>query len=298
MIKKIIISSAAMLVLGGCNSAQLTDLANSVVLSPTAPASSNFDKSLASTPSEESARLAAGCIPRMSGGSTSFTQMITDKVVTLAIEAALKEVAGDANVQVPSKIMDTCIADKRLAYLQSLTKEFSNVIDTANKDILASVEQTQEVQKLQAQIDHKKKTLDEAEYNEGVTEDNEKMLVLMENAKVVDKEKYSAAMGKLAIATPINGYMIIGWDKEILEFAKDNIVWGMKNVGAVKDVASQLMTVIEVLPTLSSLATSPLYDGRVDPDIAKQAGADQMKEDEEVAKLAAEDNGFGDEPIG
>ena len=235
-----------------------------------------------------------GCVPRMSGKSPSLTQMITQKVVAIAIEAALKKVAGDANVQVPEKIMDTCAADKRLAYLQTLTKDFSKGIDNANKDILASVEQTKEVQKLQAQIDHKKSTLDEAEYNEGVTEDNEKMLALMKDAKVVDKEKYSAAMGKLAIATPINGYMVVGWDKEILEFAKDNPVWGIKNVGAVKDIGSQLMTVIEILPTLSSLATSPLYDGRVDPAIAKAAGEEQMKTDKEVAAKAEEENGFGD----
>ncbi len=235
-----------------------------------------------------------GCIPRSGGGSPSFTQMITQKVVSLAIEAALKEINGDANVQVPQKIMDTCSADKRLAYLKTLTEDFSKGIDNANKDILASVEQTKEVQKLQAQIDHKTKTLDEAEYNEGVTEDNTKMLALMKNAKVIDKAKYSAAMGKLAIATPINGYMVVGWDKEILEFAKDNPMWGIQNVMAVKDVASQLMTVIEVLPTLSSLATSPLYDGRVDPEIAKAAGASQMKTDKEVAANAEAENGFGD----
>jgi len=88
--------------------------------------------------------------------------------------------------------------------------------------------------------------------------------------------------------------MVIGWDKEILEFAKDNPIWGIENVGAVKDVASQLMTVIEVLPTLSSLATSPLYDGRVDPEIAKQAGADQMKADEEIIAKTEKENGFGD----
>jgi len=290
MIKKIIISGIAILVLGGCNSAQLTDAMNS------ATGASNSSKSTIPTLAEKASETTSkvGCIPRASGGSTSFTQIITQKIVTMAIESALKEVAGDTNVQVPERIMDTCIADKRLAYLLSITKDFSKGIDTANQDILASVEQTKEVQKLQAQIDHKKNTLDEAEYNEGVTEDNEKMLALMENAKVVDKKKYSEAMGRLAIATPITGYMIAGWDKEILEFAKDNISWGIKNVGAIKDIASQLITVVEVLPALTSLASSPLYDGRVDPEIAKAAGESQMKTDKEIVAKAEEENGFGD----
>jgi len=292
MIKNILISSAAVFMLAGCiPTSQLTNVASSM-------SSLTGNKALTAASTVQSATTkdnsATGCIPRMSGGSTSFTQMITQKIVTLAIESALEKVSGNANVQVPTKIMDTCTADKRLAYLQKLTKDFSKNIDNANKDILASVEQTKEVQKLQAQIDHKKKTLDEAEYNEGVTQDNEEMLKLIKDAKIIDKEKYSAAMGKLAISTPLNGYMILGWDKEILEFAKDNMLWGIQNVGAVKDVASQLTTTIKVLPTLASLTTSPLYNGRVDEDIAKKAGEAQIKTDKEIAEKVAQDNGFED----
>ncbi|MDF1875241.1 hypothetical protein JHD48_05810 [Sulfurimonas sp. SAG-AH-194-I05] len=292
MIKKILISATAALVLTGCNAAQLQQVASGVMsqrTQQTQPATT----SLAAAKTAAQARK-KGCVARSAGGSPSFTQMITQKVLELAINAALESAAGDNKVQVPAKIMDTCQADQRLAYLKALTLNFSQDIDNANKDILASVEQTKEVQKLQAQIDHKKKTLDESEYNDGVTQDNEKTLDLIKDAKIIDTAKYSAAMGKLAIATPITGYMIVGWDKEILEFAKDNMVWGLKNISVLKDVGSQLKTTITVLPTLASLTTSPLYNGRVDESIAKEAAEAEIKDDKEVAAKAEAENGFGD----
>lgn len=226
------------------------------------------------------------CIPRMSGGSTSFTQMVAEKVLSLAIENALKSVEGAENIKIPARIKDTCEADKRLKYLQVLTKNFENNIANANEDILASVEQTKEIQTLQEEILHKKKSLSEAEYKDSVVEDNSKLLKLIKNAKVKDKAKYSAAMGKLAIATPINGYAAVAWDKEILEFAKDNMIWGLKNISSLKTMASQLTTTIKILPTLTKLTTSPLYNGRVDKKIAKRAAKASIKSDKKIAKSA------------
>lgn len=288
MIKKILISTAAILILGGCNAAQLTEVASGALSNATAP-STTTAKSVSTN-----GALPAGCIPRNGGGSTSFTQMVTEKLVSIAINSALESTVGDNNIKAPAKIMDTCTADKRLAYVKTLTDKFAGYIDQANKDILASVEQTKEVQKLQEEIAHKEKTLEEAEYNEGVTKDNAKTLELIENATIVDKKKYSEAMGKLAIATPTIGYVIVGWDKEILEFAKDNMVWGVSNVGSVTDVGSQLMTTMEVLPALASLTTSPLYDGKVDEDVAKKAAEKSIKEAKEVEAAAAAENGFDD----
>jgi len=226
------------------------------------------------------------CIPRMSGGNPSFTQMVTEQVLSLVIGEALKSVEGAENIKVPTRIKDTCEADKRLKYLQTLTKSFGDNIANANEDILASVEKTKEIQTLQEEILHKKKSLDEAEYKESVIEDNSKLLKLIENAKVTDKAKYSAAMGKLAIATPITGYTVVAWDKEILEFAKDNMIWGIQNVGSLKTMGTQLIETVQILPTLTSLATSPMYDGKVDKKIAKAAAKTAIKSDEKIASAA------------
>jgi hypothetical protein len=300
VIKKILIGTSALLILNGCSPAAVSQMAQMggglMGGSPMAPTQNTAQTAALATTASAPAmnQLPVGCIARNAGGSASFTQMITEKVVSLAINSALESVTGNKEVKIPAKITNTCEADKRLAYLKKLTEDFSKDIDSANQDILASVEQTKEVQKLQAEIDHKKKTLDEAQYNGGVTEDNEKTLALIKDAKIIDKKKYSAAMGKLALATPISGYMIVGWDKEILEFAKDNMIWGIQNVGAIKDVASQLTTTIKVLPTLASLTTSPLYDGRVDQTIAKKEAAKAIKDDAAVAAKAEEENGFGD----
>ena len=291
MVKNVIVASVIAFGLIGCNSAQLMSAANSAMGSSSATSAATTSSLAAAN---GGAALAKGCVPRMSGGSASFTEMITEQLVNAAIEAALKEVVGDQNIVIPTKIMDTCTADKRLAYVKSITRDFAIGVDEANRNILASVEQTQEIQKLQAQMDHKKKTLSEADYYEEIADDNEQMLILMENAKVTDTAKYSAAMGELAIATPATGYTIVGWDKEILEFAKDNIAWGIKNVGSVTDLGSQLSTMVQILPTLASLTTSPLYDGRVDEAIAKKAGEAQIKSDEEIAAKAEAENGFGD----
>lgn len=295
MFKNILLSGVAILTITGCNTAQLTQVATQAMGQSNSSATGMATSAAvdASTQAAQ-ASVPGNCVGRMNGGSTSFTQMVTEKVVTYAIDSALENVSDNKHVKIPKEITNTCEADKRLAYVKELTKNFNNDLDNANKDILASVEQTKEIQKLQEEMTHKKKTMDEAEYNEGVTEDNTKTLELIKDAKIVDKAKYSAAMGKLALATPINGYMIVGWDKEILEFAKDNMVWGVKNVSALKEVASQLTGIVKVLPTLASLTTSPLYDGRVDEDIAKKASKEAIKKDEEIAKAAEEENGFDD----
>ena len=291
MVKNVIVASVIAFGLIGCNSAQIMDVANGSISSLSGASSTAKTTSAVAT---NGTTLQKGCIPRMSGGTPSFTEMITKALVNAAIESALKEVIGDQNIKIPVKIMDTCTADNRLAYVKQITKEFAIGVDQANRDILASVEQTQEIQKLQAQMDHKKKTLEEADYYEEIADDNEQMLILMQSARVTDKAKYSKAMGELALATPATGFTILGWDKEILEFAQDNISWGISNVGSVTDLASQVSTLAQILPTLASLTTSPLYDGRVDKDVAEAAGKAQIKSDEEVAAKAEAENGFGD----
>ncbi len=270
MIRKIVLSVSVAAFL---NAFGLGDLTNMV-------SNSSAKKSQIETTQKSNRK----CIPRMSGGSTSFTQLVTKKILTMVIEKALSKVTNAKNIHIPQPLKNTCEADDRLRYLQTITANFNKDIDSANRDILASVEQTKEIQALQGEITHKKKSLKEAEYNEGVIKDNEKLLKLIEKAKIKDKAKYSAAMGKLAIATPINGYMVVGWDKEILEFAKDNMVWGLQHLSALKAVASQLTTTIKVLPTLTSLVKSPLYNGKVDKKIAKRAAKQAIESDKKIAK--------------
>ncbi len=227
------------------------------------------------------------CIGRNAGGSTSLLQMATKKLLSIAVESALEKAVGVKGLKLPTPMQNTCEADARLKYLEKISGTFQDNIDEANRDILASVKQTKAIQTLQEEIAQKKKSLSEAEYKESVVEDNSKLLALIKNAKVKDKKKYSAAMGKLAIATPITGYMVLGWDKEILEFAKDNMVWGLQHVSAIKTIASQLTTTVKVLPSLTSLATSPMYNGKVDKKIAKIAAKKAIKADKKVAADAA-----------
>jgi len=236
----------------------------------------------------------AKCIPRDAGGSASFTQMITKKILTVAIDEALKSMTGDKSIESPRPIMDTCEADKRLVYLTKLTNDFNGVIVEANKDIDASLDKMQKIQKLEAQADHVKETEKTTDFDPDadIDEMTKNTLALASQYKIKDKELYSKAMGKMAISTPISGYLVVGWDKEILEFAKDNIVWGIQNVTALKDVASQAVTTMQVLPTLATLATNPLYDGRVDKSVAKKAAAAQTKSSEQLAKLAEKDVAF------
>ncbi len=279
MIKKIVLSASSVVMLSAFGFSSIVGAVTGA--------------STSSTASNGSAKVNKRCIPRMSGGSTSLTQMVTKKVLSLAIESALKSVAGAKNIQIPTPLTNTCEADNRLKYLKTITGGFEKNIANANEDILASVSQTKEIQTLQEEIAHKKKSLKEAEYRDSVVEDNTKLLKLIGKAKVKDRAKYSAAMGKLAIATPIMGYMVLGWDKEILEFAKDDIVWGLQHVKDLVTVASQLKTTISVLPTLTSLATSPLYNGKVDKNIAKRAANKAIKTDKKIASEAeAELNGL------
>jgi hypothetical protein len=284
MVKRILVSVAVATLFGGCMSG-----AGSSLSSVGSMAVDTFSSSQTASTSSATSQGSTKCVGRMSGGSTSFTQMVTKEALSYALSTALKEVSGDKNIKAPQRITNTCEADKRLAYLKKIANAFSDNLDSAQADILASLEQTKEVQKLQAQREHKKKTLEAADYKTYVSESNEEFLKLEKQAKVKDKKKYSEAMGKLAIATPILGYTVLGWDKEILEFAQDNMMWGISNVGAVKDIASQAVTIVKVLPTLTSLVTTPHYKGRVDQTIAKKAAKEEMKSDAKILKNAEDE---------
>ena len=267
MIKKILIGSSVLFALSGCT--QVVGQLSQVIMS------SGSTSSLSNQAASQIANASSGqaCIPRMSGGSTSLTQMITKKTLEVVINKALESVVGNKNIKLPKRINDTCQADRVLAYVSKLSKDFDNDIVQADQDILASLEQTKEIQHLRAQQEHKAEEAKSAEASV-IIGDDKKAKELIKNAKIKDKAKYSKAMGKLAIAAPVSGYVLVGWDKEILEFAKDNMVWGVQNVMAIKDVASQLKTTVSFLPSLASLATSPLYNGRVNKSIAEKAAAE------------------------
>lgn len=294
MIKKTIIATSVVVLLSGCMAemsqiagqsgglGSLGGLASGLTGSSSTPTTGVATRSAITETAQQSK---VGCIPRSGGGSTSFTQMVTEKVVEFAINSALEEMVGNADIKVPKRINDTCEADAVLAYITKQSAQFQSDIRQADKDILASLEQTKEIQHLRAQMEHKEAEAEGAEASVIIGGDDESKK-LIENATIKDKEMYSKAMGKLAIATPVSGYVLIGWDKEILEFAKDNMPWGIENVMALKDVASQVGTTLEVLPALGSLVTSPLYDGRVDKSVAEEAAQEEIKSNEEAAAEA------------
>lgn len=274
MNKKLIFvgSLAAALFLGGC-SGQMAQLVGSNAGSMLASTAGSVDKTN------------RNCIPRMSGGSVGFMGMASKLILTPLLESAIKEATGVEDMKLPTPITNTCDADNRLVYLKKITDNFSNSLDDINSDIASSLVQTKKIQEFQSLIDQRKRTVNEADLD-GAVENNEKLLLLVKDAKVKDKAKYSAAMGKLALATPARMIEIIGWDKEIAEFSKDNMVWGIKNVSSVKDILSQLTSFTSIVPTVTSLTSSPMYKGRVDKNIALKASKQAIKDNKEVAQEA------------
>lgn len=222
------------------------------------------------------------CIPRMGGGSASMMDMATKFILNPLIEEAIQDATGIDDLKMPAKIMDTCEADKRLTYIKVITDNYTKSMTDINDDLLASLKQTKKIQDMQVQIDNRNKNREEADL-EGAIKDNEAILEIMKDATIQDKAKYSAALGKIVIASPVRIGELIGWDKEIVEFSKDNIVWAIQNVESVKDIIFQIGVVADIVPTVYALKDSPLYEGRVDKDIAEKAAKELIKSDKEVA---------------
>lgn len=236
-----LVSGIVTLMLSGCTSS-MSQLSNNGMLgSLTGAAPAETTKEVTATKVANT-----NCIPRMGGGSISTWSMVSKMALTPLIESAIQEATGMKDLKIPTPILNTCEADARLKYVDTVTNNYYQNLNDVNNKILDALEDTKEVRELRAELAENETVSEKAALNDGIAEQNEKILDHIESAKVKDKQKISEAWGMFMTAVPKNTALIVGWDKEIAEFAKDNLPWAIKNIGAVKTALSQVKTLAMV----------------------------------------------------
>ncbi|MEA2110932.1 MAG: hypothetical protein U9P71_02670 [Campylobacterota bacterium] len=286
--KKIIgLSSAAVLLFTGCAN-EMAGMAASGLQSGIMP-SAMTKSSLANT---ANTNLATGqyvikgqnCIPRLTGASVGFMDMAKEKLLSYAIESAMASIIDMKDIQMPAKITNTCEADMRLKYVETISNRYFANLGTVNEKILEAMEQTEEVKKLRAEIADIKAVGDKAALNEGIVEQTDKIVAMAETAKIVDSEKVSEAWGIVFQSAPKYTALLIGWDKEIADFAKDNLPWAIKNFGGLKSLLVQMETVALLATNgkdaFTKLATSNNIE--IDEKVAAAAAKEMQKGDQQV----------------
>jgi len=224
------------------------------------------------------------CIPRNAGGAVSMFDMVKEKLISAAITKALESIDGMKDVKIPKKITNTCEADARLKYVETISNRYYENLNTVNVKILKALEQTDEVKKLLADIEDANSTSDKAALNEGIAEQTEKITKMMETAKAKDSKRISEAQGIFFTSVPKYTALLAGWDKEIAEFAKDNLPWAIKNFSGVKNVVTQLKT-IATIGVNSKNALNKLITNnnlKINKKIAKKAAKKMEREDKLV----------------
>jgi hypothetical protein len=231
------------------------------------------------------------CVPRMNGGSVGMFDMVKEKLISAAITKALESMDGMKDVKIPKKIMDTCEADARLKYVETISNRYYQNLNTVNVKILAALEQTDEVKKLLADIQDAKSTSDKAALNEGIVEQTEKITKMLETAKAKDSKKVSEAQGIFFSSVPKYTALLAGWDKEIAEFAKDNLPWAIKNFTGVKNVVTQLKTIATIGVNSKNALTKLITNNKlkINKKAAKKAAKAMEKEDQKIIKTADKD---------
>lgn len=197
----------------------------------------------------------ANCIPRMGGGSVSMWDMASKLVLNPLIESAIEEASGE-KVKIPAKLLSTCEADEKLKYVEALTNKYYDNLNLASAKFLNSMEETAKVRQYKAEMADQKGMESKADNIEGKQEFQEKVFDLMETAKIKDKKLFSEASGIFTKTITLFTPQLLGWDKEIAEFSKDNLVWGVKNIGALKTLLSQVGTIAKVPVTGVKLVES------------------------------------------
>lgn len=271
MKKTIFATGVLALMLTGCNTQEMMQVANGLGSMQPAP-QTNVEKTEAATEvKKESAEKSAAkaettakvdnrhCIPRMGGGNVSWMDMATKLILSPLIESAIKEASGE-DIKFPAKLMNTCEADDKLKYVTALTNQYYDNLNMVNTKILEALEENDEIKNLKAEMADQKAKEDRADINDGIEAHTTKMLELLETAKVKDEKKVNEAWGIFTKTTSLYTPTLLGWDKEIAEFGKDNFPWAIQNFGAVKLVVQQIGIIVPILKNGSGafekLATS------------------------------------------
>lgn len=242
--KKVALLIALMIIFSGCAPIIMQQVAQGITQNTTSQlAQSPTTQRAAQNAKYPQARNGRNCIPRMSGGQVSFYKIIQKQIMTVIIENALKGISNLKGVKYPRQIQDTCEADARLRYVNSLTNQYYNNLFLLNMAILDSIKQTDEVVKIKAAMKDRNNIKDQAEINDKIEEQNDQIMELIKSAQIRDRNKVSEAWGIFNESFFKYTPLIVAWDKEIAEFGQDNIVWALKNFGAVKTTLTQLKSI-------------------------------------------------------
>ncbi len=283
--KKVIITTGLIAVfLSGCTGVATQMIVQSLAGSANQKAASSIVASSVQQKGNLKGKSNKVCMPRMATGQVNMTSLLTKQMFNLLVTQALKNIEGMKDVQLPKKIMDTCEADARLKYIESISNRYFQSLNIVNKKILEALEETKEINQLKADMKDRKNIQNQAQLNVGIAENTAKIQEIMKNTKVKDAKKISEAQGIFLKSFPKYTALLIGWDKEIAEFGKDNILWAIKNFTSLKILLTQLKTVVVVGTTAKSSISKVITNSniKIDTRAANRAAKNMMQDEKKL----------------
>jgi hypothetical protein len=179
---------------------------------------------------------AAACPKSGATGELGAVEMFKSALTRTALSAAARELKVD-ELQLPASIDNVCVAQKRLAYVQRATSRWS-------VNVISSIQQAKQALDIKQEIDSYQAFKGNPDFGKASDKDIARLRKDLKHdlqqieAAIKEKRKANAEMlGEASTnmrAALVNGSLIGGWDKRLLEFMGDNGKWAYANAQSVK----------------------------------------------------------------
>lgn len=205
------------------------------------------------------------CIDRNAGGDISWTDKIAKIALEEVMDTAAKEILTVKSLKLPKKITNTCDADKRLQYAEKMGKHLEKQTKDALTDVYACYDSHTDAKKTKSEIQ-------EASISE-TADDLEKVV-----KTTTDTGAKKCAAGAAGALKGLTGYAgtVVGWDKELIDFGKDNFPWALKNSSLLKNVLGSAKDISVGVGTIGGSIVQPIWAG-LTPYDKKKAKKEQAK---------------------
>jgi hypothetical protein len=224
-------------------------------------------------------------------GQLGTLELMKSAATKAALSMAARELKVE-EVNLPAPIDNVCLAQKRLAYVGRATSRWSvNVID--------SIQQAKEALDLKQEIDSyqafkstpdfgKASDKDIARLRKDMKHDLQEIEAAIKGKRKVNVEVLAAAQANMRAAL-VNGGLIGGWDKRLIEFMSDNGKWAYDNARSVKlfaDHVGLLGSTVRSMNTVieaQSASNGPATNDKKAAAIMKQREQETLAFEKQVA---------------
>jgi len=224
-------------------------------------------------------------------GQLGTLELVKSAATKAALSMAARELKVE-EVNLPAPIDNVCLAQKRLAYVGRATSRWSvNVIDSI-RQAKQALDLKQEIDSYQAFRSNpdfgKTSDKDIARLRKDMKHDLLEIQAAIKDKRTANLEALAAAQANMRAAL-VNGGLIGGWDKRLIEFMSDNGKWAYDNARSVKlfaDHVGLLGSTVRSMNTVieaQSASTGPATNDRKAAAIMKQREQETLAFEKQVA---------------